>query len=126
MNARILVALLFLVMSAPSVQAQSSPPPVKTTAVLVMLRAKTGVTWDQIKPLMPSEIRATTQLYLNGKIRDWYSRGDGRGVLFIFDTPDVAEARAIMEGLPLSKENLMEAQYIPVGPLLPLGLLLNQ
>jgi len=29
--------------------------------------------------VMPAEIRATVKLYLDGKIRQWYSRGDGRG-----------------------------------------------
>jgi hypothetical protein len=29
-----------------------------------------------------------------------------------------------MEGLPLGKENLMDHEYIAVGPLLPLGLLM--
>ena len=33
----------------------------------------------------------------------------------------VDEAHAVMETLPLSKENLMDQEYIPVGPLLPLG-----
>jgi hypothetical protein len=52
--------------------------------------------------VMPAEIRETVQLYLNGKIREWYSRGDGRGVVFLLDTRDVAEAHAIMEGFPLA------------------------
>ena len=30
------------------------------------------------------------------------------------------EARAIVETLPLAKEHLMDHQYIPVGPLMPL------
>ncbi len=34
---------------------------------------------------------------------------------------DVAEAQAIMEGLPLAKQNLMDHDYIAVGPLLPLA-----
>jgi hypothetical protein len=38
---------------------------------------------------------------------------------------DVAEARALIKSLPLSKENLMDEQFIPVGPLLPLGILLR-
>jgi hypothetical protein len=73
---------------------------------------------------MPAEIRQTVQLYLNGKIREWYSRGDGRGVVFLLDTKDVAEAQTIMEGLPLAKQNLMDHDYIAVGPLLPLRLLM--
>ena len=54
----------------------------KTTEVLVILTAKQGVTPQQILPFMPSEIRATVKLYFDGKIRQWYSRGDGKGVVF--------------------------------------------
>jgi hypothetical protein len=53
------------------------------------------------------------------------SRGDGRGVIFILNCKDVAEACALIESLPLSKENLMDEQFIPVGPLLPLGILIR-
>jgi uncharacterized protein (DUF302 family) len=65
------------------------------------------------------------QLYLNGQIREWYSRADGRGVVFLLDTRDVAEAQAIMEGLPLAKQKLMDHEYMAVGPLLPLRLLIT-
>jgi hypothetical protein len=107
----------------PSVaQAQAISPTI--TEVMVILTAKAGVTREQVMAVMPAEIRATVQLYLNGKIREWYSRGDGRGVVFLLDTRDVAEAQTIMEGLPLGKENLMDHEYIAVGPLLPLGLLM--
>jgi hypothetical protein len=106
-------------------QAQSTPPPrPKTTAVMVILTAKQGVTPQQVMKVMPAEIRATVELYLSGRISQWFSRGDGRGVVFLLDAKDVVEARALMEGLPLHKENLMNHEYIPVGPLLPLGLLM--
>ena len=91
---------------------------------MVILTVKAGVAREQVMAVMPAEIRATVQLYLNGKSREWYSRGDGRGVVFLLDTRDVAEAQTIMEGLPLGKENLMDHEYIAVGPLLPLGLLM--
>jgi len=106
-------------------QAQSTPPPrPKTTAVLVILTAKQGVTPQQVMKVMPAEIRATVELYLNGRISQWFSRGDGRGVLFLLDAKDVAEAQALMEGLPLHKENLVDYEYIPVGPLMPLRFLM--
>ena len=85
-----------------------------------MQTAKQGVTFQQIMPVMPSEIRATVKLYFDGKIREWYSRGDGKGVIFLVDAKTEDEARAIMETLPLAKEPLMDHQYIPVGPLMPL------
>ena len=91
-------------------------PVPKTTEVLVILTAKQGVTPQQILPFMPSEIRATVKLYFDGKIRQWYSRGDGKGVIFLVDANTVDEARALMETLPLAKTNLMDHVYIPVGP----------
>jgi hypothetical protein len=103
-------------------RAQTSSP--TTTGVMVILTVKAGVAREQVMAVMPAEIRATVQLYLNGRIREWYSRGDGRGVVFFLDSRDVAEAQTIMEGLPLGKENLMDHEYIAVGPLLPLRLLM--
>ena len=103
-------------------QAQAISP--TTTGVMVVLTAKAGVTREQIMAVMPAEVRQTVQLYLNGKIREWYSRGDGRGAVFLLDSKDVAEAEAIMDGLPLAKQNLMDHEYIALGPLLPLRLLM--
>jgi hypothetical protein len=90
---------------------------------MVILTVKAGVTREQVMAVMPAEIRQTVQLYLNGKIREWYSRGDGRGAVFLLDAKDVAEAHAVMDGLPLAKQNLMDHEYIAVGPLMPLRLL---
>ena len=94
--------------------------PPKTTEVMVMLNPKQGVTRQQIMAVMPSELRETVKLYLDGKIRQWYSRGDGNGVIFLIDAKTPDEARAVMETLPLAKEQLVDHEYIPVGPLMPL------
>ena len=110
---------------APMAQGQSTPPQPKITGVLAMLSPKPGVTVAQVVNIMPAEIRATVPLYLDGKIQQWFTRGDGRGVIFLLNCKDVAEARALIESLPLSKENLMDEEFIPVGPLLPLGILLR-
>jgi hypothetical protein len=98
----------------------------KATGVLVIQTARQGVTAQQVMAVMPSEIRATVKLYLEGKIRQWYSRGDGKGVVFLVDVKTEDEARALMETLPLAKEQLMDEQYIPVGPLVPLRMLMAQ
>src|SRR5215475_6894799 len=110
---------------APTARGQSTPPRPKITGVLVMLSPKPGVVPEQIMKIMPAEIRATVPLYLDGKIQQWFTRGDGKGVIFLLNCKDVEEARVLIESLPLSKENLMDEQFIPVGPLLPLGMLLR-
>ena len=105
--------------------AQSVASTSTTVGVFALLTAKPGVTREQVMAIMPAEIRATVQLYLEGKIREWHSREDGRGGVFLLNTRDVAEARSIMESLPLAKENMLDHEYIPVGPLMPLRLLLG-
>jgi hypothetical protein len=97
----------------------------KTTEVLVIETPKQRVTTQQIMALIPEEIRATVKLYLDGKIRQWYSRGDGKGVVFLVDAKTEDEARAIMETLPLAKEQLLDDEYIAVGPLMPLRALMG-
>jgi hypothetical protein len=110
---------------SPAPQPSSGVASPKTTEVLVVLTAKQGVTRQQIMNIMPAEIRATVKLYLDGKIRQWYSRGDGKGVVFLIDAKTVDEADAVIETMPLSKENLMDREYIPVGPLMPLTALIG-
>ena len=125
---KFMIPLLMAVLPAASF-AQSQPGPdsnipraaiPKTTEVLVILTPRQGVTPQQIMNVIPDEIQATAKLYLDGKIRQWYSRGDGKGVIFIVDAKSEDEARAMMEELPLAKKQLMDHQYIPVGPLMAL------
>jgi hypothetical protein len=126
MKMEILYGLLaFATVLAPMAQGQSTPSQPKVTGVLTILTPKPGATVEQVMKIMPAEIRATVPLYLDGKIQQWFTRGDGKGVIFLLNCKDVAEARALIESLPLSKEDLMDEQFIPVGPLLPLGILLR-
>jgi hypothetical protein len=103
-------------------QAQGAPGATlpKITEVMVILTPKQTVTRQQIMAVMPSEIRETVKLYLDGKIHQWYSRGDGKGVIFLIDARTEDDARAVMETLPLAKGQLVDHEYIPVGPLMPL------
>jgi hypothetical protein len=126
---KMMIPFLMAALPLASVVAQSQPeaasgvPSVaipKTTEVLVILTPRQGVTPQQIMAVIPEEIQATVKLYLDGKIRQWYSRGDGKGVVFLVDAKSEDEARTLMETLPLAKKQLMDHQYIPVGPLMPL------
>lgn len=122
--------MLFLLAALPAMTAAQSRPESatglpsvavpKTTAVLVIQTPRQGVTFQQVMAVIPDEIRATVKLYLDGKIREWYSRGDGKGVVFLVDATTADEARAMVETLPLGKAQLMDIEYIPVGPLMPL------
>jgi hypothetical protein len=106
-------------------QPPAGPPSPKTTEVMVIITMKQGITRQQIMNVLPAEIRATVQLYLDGKIRHWYSRADGKGVILFIDAKSVDEARTLIDALPLAKANLTDDEYIPVGPLMPLSALIS-
>ncbi len=75
---------------------------------------------------MPREVPDTVRLYLSGKIDQWYTRQDGRGVVFVLNVTSVDEAHSLLEKLPLGQAKLMEFNLIPLGPLSPLHFLLEQ
>ena len=104
------------------------PPPTRPvpTHVLATLTVKEGVARDQIMKVMPAEVRDTVQLYLDGRIQQWWARGDGKGVVLLLDCKTVEEAKSVLEKLPLIKENFASFEYMPLGPLTPLRLLLSQ
>ncbi len=58
--------------------------------------------------------KTVRELYLDGKIRQWYSRSDGKGVILFIDVKSVDEARPLIDALPLSKASLMDDDYVPV------------
>ena len=59
--------------------AQTQASTSTTTGVFALLNAKPGVTRERVMAIMPAEIRATVQLYLDGKIMVLARRRQGRG-----------------------------------------------
>lgn len=45
-------------------------------------------------------------------------------MILLIDAKTVEDAHAVMDTLPLTRENLMNHEYIPVGPLAPLAALI--
>lgn len=115
--------LISLALAASSLLAQS-PAQTKTTIVLATLTVNPGLKREDIMKHMQSEIRDTVQLYLDGRITQWFARADGKGVVFLIDAKSVDEAKTILEQLPLIKEKVATFEYMPLGPLTPLRLLM--
>jgi hypothetical protein len=126
-NPRRCLAVLYVAAAllAPSRPLSAQPPPsTPTTGVLTTLTVKSDAARDHIMKVMPDEVRATVQLYLDGKIQQWYARSDGRGVVFILNCRTVAEAKALTDALPLSKASLASFEFLALTPLTPLRLLM--
>jgi hypothetical protein len=103
---------------------QGNFPVVPTTRILAIGQFTKTPTPEQIKELFPKEVPATLRLYLAGKIDQWWIRQTQTGPVFLLNVTSVDEARALMEGLPLGQAGLMKHEFIELGPLTPLHLLL--
>ncbi len=75
--------------------------------------------------IMPKEVPDTLKLYLDGKIEQFWFRGDVPGVIFLMQADGLDEAKATIAALPLAAKGFLDFEFIPVGPLAPLGLLLQ-
>ena len=75
--------------------------------------------------IMPKEVPATLQLYLDSKIEQFWFRSDRPGVIFLMDVASVDEAEALVGKLPLTEGGFMTFDLIPAGPLAPLGRLIQ-
>jgi len=118
-----LLRIATLAVVAIGLQAQAPmPPPV--THVMAILTVKDGVDRSEMTKVMPKEVRDTVQLHLDGRIDQWYARGDGKGVVFILNAKTVDEAKSFMEGLPLVQGKFASFDYMTLGPLSPLRILL--
>jgi hypothetical protein len=63
---------------------------------------------------------------LAGKIDQWWIRQAQPGPVFLLNVTSVEEARVLMEELPLGQAGLMKHEFIELGPLTPLHLLLTE
>jgi hypothetical protein len=47
-------------------------------------------------------------------------------VIFLMSVESVDEADRLLKGLPLGQANLLTFELMPIGPLLPLGMLMKK
>jgi hypothetical protein len=83
------------------------------------------ITDEERQQIMPKEVPDTLKLYLEGKIEQFWFREDKPGVIFLMNTESVEEAKATVHELPLAAGGFLGFEFIPVGPLKPLGLLIQ-
>jgi hypothetical protein len=83
------------------------------------------ITDEEKKQIMPKEVPDTLKLYLDGKIEQFWFREDKPGVIFLMNAESVEEAKAVVHALPLAANGFLGFEFIPVGPLKPLGLLIQ-
>jgi hypothetical protein len=114
------LALIASVAGSGAGQAQPAATSTPTTRILAIGTINPGVDQAKVQAILPDEVRDTVNLYLDGKIDQWYSLQDRPGVAFILNVTDPAAAHEMLEKLPLGQAHLMSFELIPLGPLNPL------
>jgi len=85
-----------------------------------------GSTPEQLSTLMPAEVPATLKLYVDGMMDQFWLRHDGKGVVIVMTTETADEADALLKALPLGQAGLLHFELIPIGNLVPLGMLMGE
>jgi hypothetical protein len=83
------------------------------------------LTPEQRQHFMPKEVPDTLKLYLDGTIEQFWFRQDTPGVVFLMAADSIERAKSKLDALPLTQAGLMKFDLLPVGPLAPLGLLIQ-
>ncbi len=120
-----LAATSVLVAAGPGALAGTAPSATPATKILAIGTFAPHTDMHLVQRTLPAEVRATAELYLEGKIDQWYSLESRPGVVFILNVTDIAAAQAMLEALPLGKAHLMTFELSPIGPLKPLRQLLK-
>ena len=103
----------------------STPQQTGSTKYLAIGHFPKPLTAEQLQTFMPNEVPATLQLYLDGNMEQFWLRQDGNGVVFLMTTSTAEDAASLLKALPLGKAGLLVFDLIAVGPLTPLGSLIN-
>ncbi|MBA2934142.1 hypothetical protein HZF05_08515 [Sphingomonas sp. CGMCC 1.13654] len=80
---------------------------------------------EERERVLGKEVPHTLQLYLDGAIDQFWFRGDRPGPIFLMNAESVEAAKAVIDKMPIVAEGFAEYDYYPVGPLAPLGRLIQ-
>ena len=94
----------------------------KVMAVISIIKPLSA---EQRQQIMPKEVPDTLRLYLDGKIEQFWYRQDTPGVIFLMNVENVEQAKSTIEALPLVTGGYAKYDFMQVGPLAPLGLLIQ-
>src|ERR1700733_7884111 len=83
------------------------------------------MTPEQQKAFMLEEVQAVAQMYVDGRIEQYWRREDGKGAVLLLATSSLDEAEELVRELPLTREGFLTYELIPLGPLVQLNILIQ-
>lgn len=93
--------------------------------ILAISELTKNSTLENVTPHIAQEVRDTLGLHLKDVIRNFYFQSEGNGVVFMMECDSVEAARSELDNLILVKNGIAQFRLIPLEPLRPLGMLLQ-
>lgn len=84
--------------------------------VLVTLQPSAGTKPEDLRTHVVEENKVVWELYKADTIREMYFRGDGRGAIFVLESTNVDAAKEALSQLPMVRDGLLIAEFIPLNP----------
>jgi hypothetical protein len=84
--------------------------------VLVTLQPTEGIKPEDLRAHVVEENRVVWELYKADVIREMYFRGDGRGAIFVLESTSIDAAKEAFSQLPIVRDGLLIAEFIPLNP----------
>lgn len=71
---------------------------------------------EDFAPHMEAEARHALELYRDEKIREIYSRADGKGAILVLEADNEEQALGIVAGLPLAQKGMLSFEIYGAKP----------
>jgi hypothetical protein len=79
---------------------------------------------EEREALLQKEVPHTLSMYLEGPIEQFWFRQDRPGPIFLMEVNSIEEAKTAVNAMPIVVAGVASYDFIPVGPLAPLGRLI--
>ncbi len=85
--------------------------------IIVLARRNPKVDTEQMRPHFEAEVEAVWNLYLEGVIREFYTRADEGGpAILTVESESVDAARQALNKLPLVALDMLDLDFVPLAP----------
>jgi hypothetical protein len=85
--------------------------------ILVLAQRHEDVSLEQMRPHFKAEVEAVWRLYVQGFIREFYTRADNGGpAILTIESETVESAQKTLAELPLVELKMIDLDLIPLAP----------
>lgn len=94
--------------------------------IIAIDKVQPDATPEKVKENFMKEVNHTVKMYLADVVREMYFRQDRSGTVLVLEAPSVEDARSLIDKMPMVQAGLIDFDLIPLGPFVPLALLLDE